>query len=142
MIWKKAALLSLILLFTGFVLTGVSLQAVAEDDESSDLDTIIINNEDYSKKRRGPVRFTHKKHARDYQVSCWQCHHVYDEKQQKLIAADGMEAMCADCHELKKRGNTPGLRKAYHGRCNKCHRKMKKLKKPSGPSTCGECHKK
>ena len=74
--------------------------------------------------------------------SCGVCHHVYDEEQKKLIAADGMEAMCADCHELKKKGNTLGLRKAYHGSCNKCHRKLKKEGKPAGPTTCGECHKK
>ena len=37
----------------------------------SDLDIIILDNKVYHKDRKGPVRFSHRRHSQDYKVSCW-----------------------------------------------------------------------
>ena len=143
MIWKKATFISFILIFAGFVLSGVALQAVAEDDGPSDLDTIVIHNEDYSEKRRGPVRFTHKKHALDYQISCWQCHHVYDEG--KNIWAPWEETdTCSACHDAEDpEEGVMKLQTAYHINCKNCHKETAEAKKQSGPyRKCYGCHEK
>ena len=47
---------------------------------SGDLDSILIDNKGYKKQRKGPVEFTHLEHAKDYKLSCWDCHH--DRKEQ------------------------------------------------------------
>ena len=47
-----------------------------------DLEVITIENKDYKKDRKGPAKFEHVKHAREYKISCWECHHEYKEDQQ------------------------------------------------------------
>lgn len=47
-----------------------------------DLEVITIDNKGYKKDRKGPAKFEHVKHAREYKISCWECHHEYKEDQQ------------------------------------------------------------
>ena len=89
------------------------------------------------------VTFQHKKHEEKLKdQGCGICHHIGDDKQQKSIPTEDETVSCMDCHQVKKTGHIRALRQAYHGSCNKCHRKMKKEGKTTGPTTCGECHKK
>ena len=72
-----------------FVGVEVEAQKAAENDAaqvgegsgSMELDVVIIDNEGYKKDRKGPVEFSHRKHAQDYRVLCWECHHEYKDKE-------------------------------------------------------------
>jgi FtsZ-interacting cell division protein ZipA len=46
-----------------------------------ELEVITIDNKGYIKDRKDPAKFEHVKHAREYAISCWECHHEYKEKQ-------------------------------------------------------------
>ena len=43
------------------------------------IDQITLHYQTYEKDRQGPVGFSHLKHAREYQISCWECHHEYSD---------------------------------------------------------------
>jgi Class III cytochrome C family len=111
---------------------------------SPDLDVIIINNKEYKSKRRGPVSFSHLKHAKDYNISCWQCHHEYDDSVNVWVPWSGDTPGCADCHEPGKgEDKMPGLQKAYHLLCRDCHKTLQEQHKKTGPYRgCLECHEK
>jgi len=47
-----------------------------------ELEVITIENKGYKKDRKGPAKLEHVKHARDYKISCWECHHEYKDEQQ------------------------------------------------------------
>ncbi|MEW6078137.1 MAG: cytochrome c3 family protein [Thermodesulfobacteriota bacterium] len=73
---------------------------------------------------------------------CGVCHHSRDDASSQLVYIEGEELSCRECHLGKKKDGIPALREAYHGSCTACHRKRIKTKQlPSGPTTCGECHK-
>jgi hypothetical protein len=115
-----------------------------ESGSSSDLDVIIINNKDYKSKRRGPVTFPHLKHAKDYNISCWQCHHQYDDTVNVWDPWSEETLGCADCHQpLKGEGQLVGLQKAYHLLCRDCHKTLLEQHKKAGPYRgCLQCHEK
>ncbi|MBN2419472.1 MAG: cytochrome c3 family protein, partial [Deltaproteobacteria bacterium] len=46
-----------------------------------ELEIITIDNKGYAKDRKDPAKFEHVKHAREYKISCWECHHEYKEEQ-------------------------------------------------------------
>lgn len=122
--------------------------AIAGADKSkgspspSNLDVIIIDNKDYRSKRRGPVSFSHLKHARDYGVSCWECHHEFEDKANVWVPWADM-ARCADCHEPRGDQKMVGLQKAYHMNCRDCHQSLADQKKKTGPHRgCFGCHEK
>jgi hypothetical protein len=73
---------------------------------------------------------------------CGVCHHVLDEQTKQLIYSEGEGGPCTECHLESEQADIPAIREANHGSCNACHRQLKKIKKPAGPTTCGECHKK
>ena len=125
---------------------GPAVAAAAESKapaSSSDLDVIIIDNKDYKSKRRGPVPFSHLKHAKDYKVSCWECHHEYEENANVWVPWSDT-ARCADCHDPGKgEGKMVGLQKAYHVNCKTCHQNLAKENKKTGPYRgCFGCHEK
>jgi hypothetical protein len=125
---------------------GPAVVAAAESKEtasSSDLDVIIIDNKDYKSKRRGPVTFSHLKHAKDYKISCWECHHEYEENVNVWVPWSET-ARCADCHDPGKgEGKMVGLQKAYHANCKTCHEQLADQKKKTGPyKGCFGCHEK
>ncbi len=47
-----------------------------------ELEILTIENKGYKKDRKGPAKFEHVKHAREYAISCWECHHEYKDEQQ------------------------------------------------------------
>jgi predicted CXXCH cytochrome family protein len=93
-------------------------------------------------KRPAPF-FDHTRHETGLSdKGCGICHHVLDTKQNKLVYAEGEEAACNQCHLKESSNNVPALREAGHKMCTSCHRNLIKEKKPAGPTTCGECHRK
>ena len=111
------------------------------DTSSPSLDIIIINNEGYERDRKGPVTFTHRKHALDYGVSCWKCHHDYEDGK-NLWSPWGETLKCSECHMPSEDvDNVMNLQKAFHERCKNCHRELAKEKKKTGPyRKCYGCH--
>ena len=47
-----------------------------------ELEIITIENKGYEKDRKGPAKFEHVKHSREYKISCWECHHEYKKDEQ------------------------------------------------------------
>lgn len=93
--------------------------------------------------RRPAPEFDHTLHEEVLDdPGCGACHHVLDDTTNKLVYSEGEEGPCIECHLEKKQEDIPAIREANHGSCNTCHRDLKKQKKPAGPTTCGECHKK
>ncbi len=93
-------------------------------------------------KRPLPV-FDHPRHETGLSdKGCGVCHHVFDKTLNKLVYAEGEEAACNQCHLKDASKNIPALREAGHEMCTGCHRNLIKEKKPAGPTTCGECHRK
>ena len=104
-------------------------------------DTYDLAHEDvFGKLQRPPVTFPHDVHMDA--LECGACHHEYDDDEGALVAVDDPDTGCAECHGAKKEGNQPALREAFHGSCTVCHRGMAKKGEDTGPTTCGECHKK
>jgi hypothetical protein len=125
---------------------GPAVAAAAEAKEpasSSDPDVIVIDNKDYKSKRRGPVAFSHLKHAKDYKISCWDCHHEFEDNVNVWVPWSET-AKCADCHDPGKgEDRMVGLQKAYHVNCKTCHQELADRKKKAGPyKGCFGCHEK
>lgn len=66
-----------------------------------DLEVITINNKGYKKDRKGPAKFDHVKHARDYKISCWECHHEYKDNKQTKKVDEAEEIQQAEQTEKK-----------------------------------------
>jgi len=113
------------------------------DEESDETNVIIINNEDYKKDRKGSVKLSHTKHAKDYNVSCWECHHEYDEKI-NLWTPLSETMNCLECHDpIDVQDEAMRLQTAYHLNCKGCHKKLAQEKKTTGPyRKCLKCHEK
>jgi hypothetical protein len=113
--------------------------SVAQEEEY-----VLAHEEIFGRLRRAPVGFAHEAHAEKLADSgCGVCHHTPDDKTGKLAYIEGDERGCTECHGLEKEGSIPALREAFHGNCTPCHRNLiKSGDLNSGPTTCGECHKK
>ena len=108
---------------------------------SRDLDVIVLDDDGYKKDRKGPVEFTHKKHASEYKVLCWDCHHDFKDGQ-NIWAPWGDTKKCSQCHDPQKKEPTNiKLQKAFHYNCKGCHRELAKEKKQAGTfDKCTGCH--
>ena len=96
----------------------------------------------FSNQKRPIPEFDHTLHEDSLEDGgCAQCHHVLDTDQNRLVYAEGEEAACSECHSSEPEEERLALREANHASCTGCHRTLKKMKKPAGPTTCGECHK-
>ena len=109
--------------------------------EAGNLNLILLNNQGYKKKRKGPVKFTHKKHVYQYGVVCWDCHHDYQDGQNVWVPW-GETKRCRQCHDPKsKEHNKIMLQKAFHFQCKGCHKDLAKKKMKTGAyRKCGGCH--
>ena len=65
--------------------------------------------------------------------NCGACHHVYDEKTDKLVYEKGTEGTCRYCHGQKRQDDTRTFRNAVHTDCVNCHRKLKTDDVKTGP---------
>ncbi len=91
---------------------------------------------DGAKNKKPAVEFQHKTHAN---YKCQQCHHTWDGK--------GTPAKCTSCHTLKGKDKAAKAYVAFHKgnkerSCVGCHKDLKKAGKKTGPTKCGDCHKK
>ncbi len=131
-----------------FWITGIcffALSAAGMNTVLAEEKLFIISNDDvFGTLKRSAVEFPHNLHMEVFaEEECGVCHHSYDETSGSLTYEAGDEISCKECHAMEKKGNIPALREAYHGSCTVCHRNTIKEKAgKSGPTTCGECHKK
>jgi len=109
---------------------------------------VIIHNTGYRRYIKGPVKFPHEKHVKEYKIACTECHHIYVNG--KNVWKEGQPVKkCAECHSpIRKRGQKPiDLMHAYHKNCMGCHRKLAKEGKISMAEykklrRCNTCHQK
>jgi hypothetical protein len=146
--WVIGSLFSLVVLFAvsgGIAVMAAEDPAQGEEQETvvSEKDVIVLDNSDYETDRRGPVRFTHKRHAMDYGINCWDCHHHY-EGARNVWRPWEMTLRCSDCHEAEPFDEEAvGLEKAFHVNCQGCHEAMAKEGEKTGPYRgCFGCHEK
>jgi hypothetical protein len=134
---KRTLLLAgVILSVTMFVGVGV-LVATNVPDEMS------INSTVYDSDKKGPVKFTHKKHNVDYKVACTDCHHVIKDGKNVYKEGDPTQK-CCECHDpVKSEGKVKKLMLAFHKNCQGCHKDLEKAGKKTGPTRkCNDCHEK
>lgn len=85
------------------------------------------------------VKFPHKKHATDLNITCVQCHHTYKPETDTSVKGCASEG----CHQAQAAEGKTNLKDAYHKQCKDCHTKAKTEGKPFGPTTCHKgCHEK
>jgi len=142
---KTKYLTLLVVVLTGILFLSVGTLTAAEKQAVPD--EVKLKNKGYAKDKKGPVKFTHKKHHADYKIACAECHHVY--KDGKNVWKDGDHVdKCSKCHPIiwekgkkKKKGEAMKLQNAYHRNCKNCHKALLKEDKPTGPSKkCNQCH--
>jgi hypothetical protein len=129
----KSLILITFLLLTELLIISGSNSTFAEDEDnatevvenSPDLDVIVIDNQVYEKDRKGPSKFEHRKHAKDFGITCWDCHHEY-ENGENVWSPWGETLKCAECHDPdEKIDDVLKLQAAYHKNCKKCHEEKK-----------------
>ena len=125
------------------VLAESSVEETENSESAGDLDVIIIDNQGYSKNRKGSVTFTHRKHAKDYRIVCWECHHEYEDGENIWAPWDSTEK-CNGCHDpVEAQDDIMRLQTAFHINCKNCHKAMAKKGEKTGPyRKCLQCHKK
>ena len=116
---------------------------------SGPADEMVMKSPVFETHKKGIVTFTHKKHNVDYKIPCADCHHVYKDGKNVWKDTDPVQK-CAACHKeakAPKGDKTPKAEKivkyyysAIHANCSGCHKDLKKAAKPTGPTTCKECH--
>jgi hypothetical protein len=122
------------------VVSGLVLLMVGMLTAGSVQDVIPIENKGYDQDKRGPVNFTHKKHAEDYQVACAECHHEYENGKNVWKETDPVKK-CVECHDpVEKKGDVDKLQTAFHNNCQGCHKELKDKEAPF--RKCTDCHQK
>ena len=120
----------------------MSLGAFIAAEEQEIPEEIIFDSDVYKSNRKGPVTFSHMNHAEDYELSCSECHHEYQDGKNIWEEGDAVKK-CSSCHDPSKRqGNARKLSVAYHKNCKGCH---KRLVKEQGSTDapykkCYDCH--
>ena len=123
------------------ILTGMLFLSVGVLTATDAPEEILLQGKDYKKDKKGPVKLTHEKHAKDYKIACTECHHEY--KGDKNVWKEGQPVKkCSACHDPeKKQGKTMKLQNAYHKNCKNCHKALAKEGKKTGPfKKCTKCH--
>ncbi len=130
---KRLAGFITILAFVGLVVVGNLLAG------NQPADVIKIENK-YPADKKGPVKFTHKKHAEELKIACTECHHDYKDGKNVWKQGDPVKK-CSECHpaEAKEGEKVLKLQTAYHKNCQTCHKeKNDDAKAPF--KKCGGCH--
>ncbi|MBW2172867.1 MAG: cytochrome c3 family protein [Deltaproteobacteria bacterium] len=115
-------------------------------------ETMTMESKLFPTHKKGLVTFTHKKHNVDYKIACADCHHVYTDGKNTWKEGDAVQK-CDACHSEAKAAtgkDAPKMSKkekiqkyyysAIHENCAGCHKALKKEAKPTGPTSCKECH--
>ena len=100
------------------VLLAVAFLAVADVNKGAE-DMVLYGG------KSGDVPFPHLKHQENLE-DCQTCHDLFPQE------AGVIEKLKAD-GELKKKA-------VMNTQCTKCHRVLKKEGKPTGPTSCKNCH--
>ena len=104
------------------------------------VDVIIIENKGYTTDKKGPVKFSHVKHNKEYKVSCVECHHVYKDGKNLWKEGDHVDK-CIVCHDpVEEKDKVIKLQDAFHKNCRDCHTKVNKEGKEAPYKKCTECH--
>ncbi len=145
------AFLIIICLSVGFVVATADTKRMAgaqtnepEDIASlGDFDIITLDYKNYEKDRKAPVQFTHRKHAGEYKIFCWECHHDYKDGK-NIYSAWGTTQKCNDCHDpLEKQKKAMKLQTSFHLSCKSCHEERAIYdKEPRAYRKCVKCHEK
>ncbi len=137
---NRKMMIPLVLALTGLIFLAVGALTAADVPEK-----IVLNPQDmgYKKVKKGPIQFSHKKHAVDQKVACTECHHNYKDGKNVWKQGDPVKK-CKDCHNPnEKKGNVLKLQNAFHKNCKDCHKALQKAGKPAGPfKKCNDCHEK
>lgn len=146
---KKSSLLMLTVAAMAFVFLFTCIHATCAEAP----DDITMNSKVYKKHKKALVTLTHKKHNVDYKIACADCHHVYKDGKNVWKEGDAVQK-CDECHSEAKapkvKKGEPKIPKkekilkyhysAIHENCVGCHKDLKKAAKPTGPTTCKDCH--
>lgn len=132
---KKGRPMLVLAVFAGLVFLALGVLTAADVP-----DDILIENEGYKSDRKGPVKFSHKKHSTDYGAVCTDCHHEYEDG--KNVWKEGQPVKkCSACHDPQKtEGDVKKLQTAYHTNCKDCHKQHQDKNAPY--KKCNDCHQK
>jgi len=133
------------------VLSVVFLFAMVNATQQA-ADTMTMESQVFTKHTKGLVTFSHKKHNTDYKLPCTECHHAYTDGKNTWKEGDAVQK-CDACHteakaptgaDAPKLSPAEKIQKYYfsaiHENCVGCHKALKKEAKPTGPTSCKECH--
>jgi len=112
--------------------------------------------------KRGPVPFTHQRHAYELEVECNRCHHNISPIAPGATTCKGCHAggqhsgLCGQCHLSNRdpgyeadrvrverelnRSDIPSRFKAFHNLCRNCHDDANQTQGKRAPYECGGCH--
>jgi hypothetical protein len=85
------------------------------------------------KASNGNVTFNHKKHLEAASNNCLKCHHTWKK-------GEISGKLCNECHKDKAEGKALSAKDAFHKDCQGCHKELTEAKKPTGPTSCTQCH--
>jgi hypothetical protein len=126
-----------VLFLTVSILTAADAPKVPEE--------VKIENQGYTKDKKGHVKFSHNKHVTDYKAVCAECHHEYNDKGENTWKEGAPVKKCVECHDIKaKKGKVMKLQNAYHRNCKNCHKAyVKDHAESKAPyKKCTQCHQK
>ena len=150
----KMRYLRLFLVFAVAVaVLAIGVSVVAQQKEPAE---IVIKDPAFGALKKSPVKFSHEKHFKDYNIACAECHHNYVKGKNVWKKGDPVKK-CSDCHKVAAaeknslsycirtypKGKAPGLKCAFHMNCTGCHKDLKKkdpTKYAKIPTTCAKCH--
>jgi hypothetical protein len=115
---------------------------VTESEQAAQViaDVVIIENQGYEQDRKGPVKFNHLKHNKEYKASCVECHHLYQDGRNIWKEGDHVDK-CVDCHDpAEEKEQAIRLQSAFHNNCRGCHTEMNKQGKKAPDKKCNDCH--
>ena len=141
----------LTVLAVAVLMCSVALLGLSGAAEQKAAEVMDIQAKLWSEHTKGPVNFEHKKHAKEYNIKCEDCHHVYKDGKNTWKEGDKVQK-CMECHneatikgekKLSKDKQALNLKLAFHSNCQGCHRDLKKKDKQKYgkiPTTCIKCH--
>ena len=135
--FNNRVLLVAVIACTVFLFSAVLPQ---KSISSSAPDSVVIDSQQYKKKTKGSLSFSHGDHIKSG-ATCTECHHEYKDGANVWKEGDAVKK-CGECHDgEKKNGNAPNLKNAFHNQCMECHKGIgDEAKAPV--KKCNSCHKK